>query len=350
MICFIWEGFPQYAARCVGAFVKATSEKVVVVATIPVVPIKGMEEQCQCPVHWVPKSESRSIAEICGEMPRVAVVSGWGYPHINRLAAEVRAAGGKTIAMCDNNFMLDCGICTFKMFLAEIARMLRFRFMIRRRFDGFFVPGKSGLRLMRFYGVGKSKVRAGMYAADASLFSGGKPLLERPKKILFVGSIDARKNIVPFSRAFLSVPLAKRQGWQLEICGRGTLRPQIPNDPAIIVHDFVQPEQLAAIYQSARVLALPSRIDHWGLVVHEGVLAGCALLLGDNIGAKEDFLEEGINGFSFDPSDLYDMRQAIERILLMDERQWTCANETSLLLSKSTSLSLFVQSMKELTE
>ena len=40
MICFAWDGFPQYAARCVGAFVKTTSEQVVVVGTRPDVPVE----------------------------------------------------------------------------------------------------------------------------------------------------------------------------------------------------------------------------------------------------------------------------------------------------------------------
>lgn len=37
MICFAWGGFPQYAARLVGAFVKSTDERVCVVGKPPAV-------------------------------------------------------------------------------------------------------------------------------------------------------------------------------------------------------------------------------------------------------------------------------------------------------------------------
>ena len=40
MICFAWPGFPQYASRCIAAFVRKSQERVVVVATVPDVPVR----------------------------------------------------------------------------------------------------------------------------------------------------------------------------------------------------------------------------------------------------------------------------------------------------------------------
>ena len=54
---------------------------------------------------------------------------------------------------------------------------------------------------------------------------------------------------------------------------------------------------------------MPSLEEHWGLVVHEAALSGCALLLSNRVGAKEDFLEEGVNGLSFDPYSVEDMAE-----------------------------------------
>ena len=105
-------------------------------------------------------------------------------------------------------------------------------------------------------------------------------------------------------------------GWELELYGSGPLRDELnrtieqseqSNNRTIHLHDFLQPEELAAKYREARIFCLPSLEEHWGLVVHEAALSGCALLLSNRVGAAEDLLEEGVNGLSFDPFDVDDM-------------------------------------------
>ena len=69
MICFCWVQLPQYAARCIGALVRSTSEKIVVVATRPKVPIEGMDEVCQCEIHWLDDDcKGKSLVEIVTAM------------------------------------------------------------------------------------------------------------------------------------------------------------------------------------------------------------------------------------------------------------------------------------------
>ena len=151
MICFAWDGFPQYAARCVGAFVKTTAEQVVVVGTRPDVPVEGMEQCCGCKVVWVERTDARPLAMVIGEVPRLIVLSGWSIPAFNRYRDEVRRAGGRAVAMCDNNYAFS-----FK----ECLRAIRFRLLFRGKYDGFFVPGKSGVKLLRFYGVPQEKINS----------------------------------------------------------------------------------------------------------------------------------------------------------------------------------------------
>ena len=152
MICFSTLGFPQYGARCVRAFVRSTKERVVVVATRPDVPVKGMEELAGCEVHWVRLNEVVSLKELLGELPRVLTVPGWKFEPFNRFRDEVHANGGKVIAGADNNFLP-----TLKTFL----KMLEFRLFYKDKYDGFWVPRKSGYRLMRFYGVPDEKIFTG---------------------------------------------------------------------------------------------------------------------------------------------------------------------------------------------
>jgi len=340
MICFAWDGFPQYAARCIGAFVSSTKERVVVVATRPVVPIEGMERVCGCQVFWVSDDEARTLRDLLGDIPRAIVVSGWGISVFNAYRDEVRNAGGKAIAMIDHNFRLG---------LKELVKAVRFRFLLRNKFDGFFVPGKSGRRLLRFYGVGEERIATGMYSADNSLFSQGKPLREREKRIIYVGQFIERKNVRRMIRAFQTVTSSRNDGWALHLYGSGPLKDELVrmSGGSVHVHPFAQPEQLAGLYHEARAFCLPSLEEHWGLVVHEAALSGCVLLLSDKVGAVEDLLGTH-NGFSFEPKSETGMIQTFVKVMAMNEDALVVAQQESLDLAKTISIDKFVDGINAL--
>lgn len=336
MICFAWGGFPQYAARCIGAFVEKANEDVVVVATRPSVPIIGMEALSRCRVHWIDPSDSRDIMTVIGMIPRVLVVSGWCIDLFNRFRDEVRANGGRVIAMVDNNYCFS---------FRELLKSLRFRLFLKGNYDGFLVPGKSGERLLRFYGVTKDRIRKGLYAADETLFHCDIALTARRKKMLFVGQLIERKNIVAFAAAFIRANVS--HDWELDICGCGPLKDRLPRDESIYVYDFVQPEKLADIYASARVFVLPSLEEHWGVVVHEAALSGCVLLLSNRVGAMDDLLGQ-YNGCQFDPYSEDDMEKRIRECMSMSDVELQYAQHESLALAKQMSLKLFGQSVEAL--
>jgi glycosyltransferase involved in cell wall biosynthesis len=165
---------------------------------------------------------------------------------------------------------------------------------MRRKFAAVLVPGVSGRKLARWYGFGSDEIFEGLYGADPQVFFDGPPLAERPKRILFVGQYIERKDCVGLAAAFLSV-VERLPEWELHLYGSGPLQERLPAHPRIRVHGFVQPEQLGALYRSARIFALPSRSEAWGLVVHEAALSGCQLLLSDAIGARHDFAASDLN-------------------------------------------------------
>ena len=332
MICIAWDGFPQYGARCVGALVKSTSEPVVVVARRPQVPIKGMEEYAHCSVKWIDDDERRPLNEICGGWPRLMTTSGWGYPLYNRFRDEARNHGCFVVCGSDNNFVFSFKQC---------IQALRFRLLFRDKYDAFFVPGRSGVRLMRFFGVPASRIVSGSYAADETLFHDGEALEKRPKKMLFVGQFCERKNVLRLCEAF-RISEGRREGWTLDLYGSGPLRDVIPTGDGVAVHDFMQPEQLAEVYRQARCFILPSINEHWGVVVHEAALSGCVLLLSDCIGAGEDFLYEGRNGFSFRPESVESLASAMKRVYAMTGEEIETAQGVSLELASHDSLGHYV--------
>ena len=336
MICFCWVGFPQYAARCIRAALNSTSEKIVVIASRPDVPIQGMEELAGCDVYWVDIKDDRSLKSVLGEVPRVLTVPGWKIRLFNKYRDEVRANGGRVIVAIDNNYVLSW---------KEIIKSIAVRLFYRRLYDGFWVPAASGRKLMRLYGIPEAKVFMGLYSADGSLFGNGLSLAERGKRILYVGQFIDRKNVMNLCRAFLKAKDGANADWELELCGCGALKSSLPNHPSIIVHDFVQPESLSSIYKRARIFVLPSKEEHWGLVVHEAALSGCVLLLSNRVGSLDDFLEENVNGFSFSPFSVAQMVFALSKAMRMSDEQLAIAQQTSLRLGLKISTKTFADAV-----
>lgn len=340
MICITWSGFPQYAARCVGAFVKSTDEEVVVVATKPLVPVKGMEKYCRCEIKWIADNDRLNIRELLGGMPRVMLANGWGVPAFNYLRDQVKASGGRVVVSVDNNYQFS---------VKEIVKAIRFRLKLRRYYDGYFVPGKSGVKLLRFYGVPEDRIYIGMYSADATLFKSLIPICDRPKRIIYVGQICERKNVRRLVSAFLS--LSQRFiDWSLDLYGSGPLTDEInktiaqSNNQKIRLHPFAQPEELAALYANSRIFVLPSLEEHWGLVVHEAALSGCMLLTSRQIGSADDFVTCE-NGCVFDSFDEVDIRRALADAMSSTDDQFRTAQLVSLRLSSNASIDRFVSGL-----
>jgi len=353
MICINWTGFPQYGARCVRALVENMShEKCVVVAMRPDVPIRGMEKLAGCQIIWVNPDEGRGIVEVCGEMPRVMTVSGWFSPLYNRWRDEVRAAGGRVICGSDNNLNFH-GI---RSVVVETLKAIRFRLLYRSKYDYFLVPGKSGRRLMRFYGVPDSRIVEGSYGADNTLFFNGPPLSERPKRMIYVGQLCERKNVLRMCDAFVA---ANESGeWSLDLYGCGPLESALKkyaehnSKGRIFIHPFAQPEELAAKYREARLFCLPSLREHWGLVVHEATLSGCVLLLSNRIGAAEDLLypldQPNGNGLLFNPCDVHDMTRVFHKAMSLSDDQFNRAQPMSCELAKSFGPARFASAIRSM--
>ena len=60
--------------------------------------------------------------------------------------------------------------------------------------------------------------------------------------------------------------------------------------------NFGSPVEVAAEMRRSRFFLLPSREEHWGVVVHEAALSGCGLILSDSVGSAPDFISNS-SGF-----------------------------------------------------
>lgn len=307
-IAFSWQGLPQYAARQLRPAIAQLDQPCAVIGTRPAVPIQGMEEALGQPIHWVEGAQVVRWADLGLAVPKVFFQAGWSCPAFNALGDEVRAAGGKVCLLMDNDWRGN---------LRQWFGGGWFRLTLKRKFAGVLVPGRSGRRLARWYGFPEAAIFEGLYGADPSVFYDGPPLAARPKRILFVGQYIERKDCLGLATAFASVA-DQLPAWELHLYGSGPLQDKIPAHPRIRVHGFVQPTELGGLYRSARIFALPSFREAWGLVVHEAALSGCQLLLSAAIGSRHDFADHK-NAAEFPVGDRAALAQALLQLASADD-------------------------------
>ena len=81
---------------------------------------------------------------------------------------------------------------------------------------------------------------------------------------------------------------------------------------------FIQYEELPVYYGLAETLIHASTTEQWGLVVNEAMASGLPVLVSNRCGCATDLVEEGINGFTFDPNDIGSMARLMMRMTSMD--------------------------------
>jgi len=110
--------------------------------------------------------------------------------------------------------------------------------------------------------------------------------IERPY-VLFVGTLEPRKNLRRLLRAYAWVDEAVRRRHQLVLAGgrgwggvdiRALVRDAGLNEGQVVVTGYVDDRQLATLYAHARFLAMPSLYEGFGLPLVEAMAFGVPVL------------------------------------------------------------------------
>lgn len=337
-IAIAWNGLPFYAARLIRAGVDRVNVPVEVLGSKPSVPIEGMGETLGQPIHWIDNDSPQSWIDLDVERPDLFIHTGWNYEGFNTLGHEVRAHGGHVVSMIDNRW---------KNSIRQWIGAAVFRLRYRRWFDAVWVPGKSGRRLCRFLGMSDEDIHEGMYGADPEVFPEGPPLPKRRKTMLFVGQLIPRKNVSHLVKAFLEFR-KDHPDWSLKIVGEGEVT--IPaNESGIEQEGFLQPQEVARRMRESRFLLLPSREDHWGLVVHEAALSGCGLIVSENVGAAHDLVSAG-NGVVHPVDSVSALENALRQVVTKSRSWQSTVTETSHELAKRFGPEVWGETFEEIVQ
>ena len=112
------------------------------------------------------------------------------------------------------------------------------------------------------------------------------------------------------------------------ILGDGHLRPQLTRRVEqlgiaedVLLPGFKQYDELPAWYGLAGAFVLASTTEQWGLVVNEAMASGLPVLVSERCGCAPDLVEDGVNGFTFDPYDVEGLAGLMQRVAAMTDEQ-----------------------------
>ena len=314
-----WDGLPFYAARMIRRAIDDAPAPVCVVSIgEPPQPRHVIEAALGQDVRWNGDRDSAiGWQQLAGRVPAVAITSGWRCEASLRLAREVRQHGGVTCLMADNPWR-----GTLRQ---HVGRMI-FGRSLRDLFTYAWVPGRAAIPLMRYLGFAEDRILTGLYGADPAIFTPGPALAERPKQFVFVGRLVRQKAVDILEKAFVG-SRAAAEGWRLAIIGDGPLRKH--RSPRGIQWVGSQdPHCVAHWLRLSRCLVLPSRMENWGVVVHEASSAGCAILVSQAVGAQCDLVSDE-NGLVVPPRSVAALRAAMDAMSRWSPERWTAAGEKS---------------------
>jgi 1,2-diacylglycerol 3-alpha-glucosyltransferase len=109
--------------------------------------------------------------------------------------------------------------------------------------------------------------------------------------------------------------------WELVLLGDGPLRETLDSQLStlnlrehVLLPGFKQYEELPAYFGLAGAFVHASTTEQWGLVVNEAMASGLPVLVSNRCGCAADLVQEGVNGFTFDPCDVEQLADLMLKI------------------------------------
>jgi glycosyltransferase involved in cell wall biosynthesis len=244
--------------------------------------------------------------------PAVIYIAGWIEKDYLVLAKYFKAAGIPVIMGLDNHW-----VNSWKQQLGAAF----FNTFLRKHFTHIWIPGKAQLEFAQRLHFDPSAIMTGLYAADVDYFRQGYIPDKVYKNILFVGRLVPYKRPVELYKIFNALAAQQFTDWSLTFIGNGECRKDlIPNQHTQVL-DFVQPKELLECLKKASVFCLPSIREHWGVAVQENCAAGKLIITSDQVGAAEEYVQHGHNGFQFSSSDVDDLKKYLMEVFSMREEK-----------------------------
>jgi glycosyltransferase involved in cell wall biosynthesis len=189
---------------------------------------------------------------------------------------------------------------------------------VLRSIEGCFAVGSQNRAFYERYGVRPERIKLAPYSVDNDFFQAAAARLEPQRSnvrrslgfgehelvVLFVGRFLWSKHPELLIEALGLLSRSEQPPVRVLIVGTGamenalhSLAAQLGVQDRVTFAGFVNQSELPRYYVAADVFAFPAEGENWGLVVNEAMNFGLPLLLGPGVGAADDLLHDGENGY-----------------------------------------------------
>ena len=296
-ILILYRELAGYTVECINKL--ALSHEILLVS-YPLNAEAPFQFQFHSNIQSVSKAEI-TFGEILSFKPQFILCSGWSdSEYIEWIKALNKPTALAFDTIWQNNLKFLFGSFYFKL-------------KYKKLFHFAFIPGNTQMKTAQKLGFSFKNILNGFYTCE-DVFRIEKMPLSEKKELWCVARYIPSKNLNFLCETFLSIPPNERSSWKLNIAGTGELFSSRIENEAIVHHGFIQPKELSVKLENASAFVLPSLYEPWGVVVHEMASMGKPLLLSNAIGAKQDLLLEGQNGYTFNPHSKDDLKLQLLKI------------------------------------
>jgi glycosyltransferase involved in cell wall biosynthesis len=288
---------------------------------------------CDADVNRKPAREvARRVRDALDRLaPSVLAVPGWSHPAALRGLAWCLRNSRSAVLMSEST--------------AHDERRVFWREWIKRRvvrlFAAALVGGAPQAAYARELGIPEEAIFPGYDAVDNAYFAEQaarvrdmaeveRARLDLPVRFFLGASrFIAKKNLPRLLEAYAAYRRrAGADAWHLVLLGDGALRSAIESRIAwpdlaghVMLPGFRQYDELPAYYGLASAFVHASTTEQWGLVVNEAMASGLPVIVSERCGCVPDLVEDGVNGFTFDPYAVQALAALMQRVAAMTEER-----------------------------
>jgi glycosyltransferase involved in cell wall biosynthesis len=206
----------------------------------------------------------------------------------------------------------------------------RLKGFLVRQFDSYLVAGIPHQKYLLSLGAPTQRVFTGYDAVDNTLFAQAAATVRQQQSEMrsrlglpecyFMAACRfvAKKNLPFLLESYRLYRQTTDTAWSLVICGGGPLETELREIveenqiPDVYFPGFNTGKELGFYYGLASCFIHPSIQEQWGLVVNEAMAAGLPVLVSRLCGCVPNLIKEGINGFTFDPTNPRELAKLME--------------------------------------
>ena len=278
------------------------------------------------------RSAGGSATALTRADPAVVAIPGWSHPAALAALLWCLRRRRPAVMMADS-----IAVDTTRRWHREAIKRV-----VVRLCNAALVAGAPQLDYVHSLGLAEGRVFCGYDAVDNLHFAQGAQSVRANSSVwrrrlglparffLAAGRFIAKKNLIRLLDAYAAYrQRAGADPWHLVLLGDGELRAAVESRIArpdlagrVMLAGFRQYDELPAWYGLASAFVHASTTEQWGLVVNEAMASGLPVLVSNRCGCAPDLVEDGVNGFTFDPYDVEALAGLMQRVAAMtDERR-----------------------------